>query len=208
MRSLRPATPNASEARTSVLRPHATLRLLVAASLCVLASLALTTTAHAHTELVSSTPAAGGVAPLALDRVVLTFSTDLVDAGTAIAVLDAQGREVPVHDVESHDSTVDARINLGATGPHTLRYRVVGQDGHPIVGELSFTVDASATGRAAAASAPAQLAAATRSATSEESADASTQGLAWWMVSAVATGVLVLLLHRGHRRHRAVPHPR
>lgn len=174
----------------------------------VVASFGISTTAHAHTELVSSTPAQGDAVPLQLDRVVLTFSTDLIAAGAAIVVRGPKGREAAVHDIGNLGNTVDAQLTLQTPGRHTLTYRVVGQDGHAIVGEFSFTAVAHSTRKPAVVSAaPSPSSKVTRrpEATSDATSVSSTPPwLTWWPVWTVLVGVLILLgHHRWRRRQRA-----
>ena len=102
------------------------------------------TPAQAHIELVSSSPTPGGHVPVGSDRVTLQFTEDLLSVGNAVAVRDPDGRQVTVSAVEARGDVVTARMALTTPGPHTLAYRVIGDDGHPVVGELSFTVEADA----------------------------------------------------------------
>lgn len=96
--------------------------------------------AQAHVELVASAPAEGDRVPLSLDRVVLTFGTDLLAAGAVISVRDPRGAEVPVGATGTLGETASASVALATPGRHTIDYRVVGQDGHVLVGSLRFTV--------------------------------------------------------------------
>jgi methionine-rich copper-binding protein CopC len=117
----------------------------------VLAGLALTvlglplgSPAEAHTDLVSSTPAAGATVGAGVTALALTFDEPLVAEGTQILVRDAAGT--------NHASTPstlgpESRVRLGTLtrpGTYSVAYRAVAGDGHPISGSYEFRVTAKA----------------------------------------------------------------
>lgn len=97
--------------------------------------------ALAHTDLVESTPADGSVLEVAPTEVTFTFSEDLLSGANAISVFDDAGNVLVKGSVESNGPVV--RVALPATTPAGVlhaAYRVVSADGHPVTGEVTFTV--------------------------------------------------------------------
>lgn len=111
---------------------------VVAVSLALLPTLAL-----AHTELAASDPADGSTVADAPDEVVLTFAAE-VDEGASFTVFDPDGEEVGSGglDLEVADRNVlRGQIEVIATGEYTVAWSVVGDDGHEVEGEVTFTYD-------------------------------------------------------------------
>lgn len=99
--------------------------------------------ADAHSSLVSSTPSDGQTLTEPLDRVDLTFSEAPLaglDAGLRIEVRDAAGQDVSTGDVTVDGLTMSKAVEP-TNGSYTMLWRYVSPDGHPITGELAFTVD-------------------------------------------------------------------
>jgi len=100
--------------------------------------------ASAHTLLVDSNPEAGVTLEVSPTEVRLEFNEDLLLVG------DENPNQVEVLDQSnallSGKTLVDGPVAIvdlaPATGILTVRYRVVSADGHPVVGEYQFTVDA------------------------------------------------------------------
>ncbi len=98
--------------------------------------------AFAHTELVLSTPDDGAVLDAVPDEVELLFSEDLLADSVVVSVEDSAGLVVRVLELEVDGADVVVTWPPGLSGPdYTVNYRVVSQDGHPVSGSLSFTVD-------------------------------------------------------------------
>jgi methionine-rich copper-binding protein CopC len=114
----------------------------IVVALTGLVGLASAAPAQAHSALVSSDPADGQTIATPLDRVGLTFSeaplTGL-DAGLRIEVRDADGTDRASGDVTVDGTTMSRTVDL-EDGAYTVLWRYVSPDGHPITGELGFTV--------------------------------------------------------------------
>lgn len=129
-------------------RPGAAARRLgppLAASFMVVSSLVIAGSAapaHAHVELVSSSPESGAEVPLELDRVELVFGENLFPLGSDISVRGPDGEVVTIGEPTVFGAELEAPIALVAGGRHRLFYRAVGEDGHVITGHLRFTVAA------------------------------------------------------------------
>ena len=114
----------------------------IVVALTGLVGLASAAPAQAHSALESSDPADGQTITTPLDRVGLTFSeaplTGL-DAGLRIEVRDAAGTDRATGDVTVDGATMSRTVDL-EDGAYTVLWRYVSPDGHPITGELGFTV--------------------------------------------------------------------
>ena len=112
-------------------------------SFALLASVAFALAAHAHTPLVSSTPANEASVPVPVKEIALQFGGDV--RLTALALADAAGVKKDVGDVPTALAakfTVAIRDEL-APGAYVATWRAVGADTHVISGEIRFTVTAS-----------------------------------------------------------------
>ncbi|WP_107772142.1 copper resistance CopC family protein [Nocardioides sediminis] len=127
---------------------------LVASMVLALLTIGTGPGAQAHSELVSSSPAAGSVVTRATDRVVLVFASDLLPGASAVVVRDPRGRDVTTSAAGSRAAVVEATVRLGVGGRHDVSYRVVGEDGHVISGSLWFTVAGGAAPVGAAVAVP------------------------------------------------------
>ncbi|GAA3135791.1 copper resistance protein CopC [Rhodococcus baikonurensis] len=119
--------------------------LLVAAG-CALISAG---TAQAHSALVGSTPSADAVLDTAPSSVELVFNQEIQTSFANVTVSAADGTQVGA----GEPSVQGERVSLVTTGQmssgtYTVGYRVISEDGHPITGSYSFTLNA-ATNNAA-----------------------------------------------------------
>lgn len=121
-------------------------RFATAVAAAMLAGLAIggpgASPAAAHDVLVGSSPEDGATVTEAPDAVTLTFNNAIQDRFAQVAVLDAD--ETPVQEGEAQVSgpTVTQPIGELPDGDYTISYRIVSSDGHPVSGELTFTVSA------------------------------------------------------------------
>ncbi|SOC57241.1 copper resistance CopC family protein [Ornithinimicrobium cerasi] len=96
--------------------------------------------AQAHDELIASDPQDGATLDDAPDEVVLTFSGRISELGAQVVLEDATGASLveggPLVDGEE----VEQDLADLAAGAYTVLWRVTSEDGHPISGQLSFTV--------------------------------------------------------------------
>lgn len=114
------------------------MKTVVVAIIALLLVFSLVIPAFAHAQLLSSSPANGASLPTA-DELVLTFNEDVSpDFVTFYAEGDSEG-------VLDGEPTVDGPVvtqPLAATanGEYAIGYRVVSADGHPVSGEITFTL--------------------------------------------------------------------
>lgn len=122
---------------------HRRLVLLAgAALLSVPAALAAAVPAHAHDEVVATTPEDGTALTAVPESVSLTFSDEVQSMGAAVVVTDSTGARVadgaPVVDGVT---VTQALLPDVAAGPVKVAYRIVSSDGHPVTGSWTFTLD-------------------------------------------------------------------
>jgi hypothetical protein len=183
----------------------ARLRLVAAMVGAVLAVLAAVP-AYAHDQLVSSTPADGASVP-APRRVELVFSDVVLDRYGQLVVTGPDGRRYD----RGAPRVVDNRIAvdlvpLPVTGRYSAAYRIVSADGHPVTGQLHFTVTAITPGAPAA---PAPTASPPTATASRAAGGGTGSGpvLALLAAGVVAVVALVAGTEAVRRRRSRVPHP-
>ncbi|MER7443879.1 copper resistance CopC family protein [Micromonospora avicenniae] len=118
--------------------------LLVAMLVAGLVAVDMTAAAPAsgHSDLKSASPAAGSVTKAAPATVSLVFNEGVLSA--TLTVTDGCGRSVPAQ-VAVRKSSLRATLSTGgqtaANGGWSVRWRAVSADGHPISGDVRFTVE-------------------------------------------------------------------
>ena len=95
-----------------------------------------------HSRLLKATPADGSSVDTA-EEVVLAFNEEVDEQFVKVTVEGPDGAEVDGDpQVDGREVTQPLAADLPA-GKHTVTYRVVSADGHPISGKVSFTTTAS-----------------------------------------------------------------
>lgn len=160
--------------------------------------------AQAHSELISSSPAADSVLDFGPPGVELVFNQNIQNQFVNVSVTAPDGTQVGQGEPSVQGPKVLLPIRDGVgSGQYTVGYRVISEDGHPITGTYSFTLALPAppveqAGAASPAPAPAPVAADT-----EQSGGGSS------LVLPILGGVVALLfvagiviVLRGERRKR------
>jgi methionine-rich copper-binding protein CopC len=126
-----------------------TRRVLIGGLLTGLAVFGLASPAFAHDVLVSSNPAQNAQLATGPTTVELTFDAPVQNGPNVITVIGPQGG----HWEQTSNATVDGNsvstsvAPLGPAGVYTIGYRVISADGHPVQGEVKFTLTRAGTGR-------------------------------------------------------------
>lgn len=107
--------------------------------------------AHAHTEMVASSPAQDDVVGIDTERLVLVFSDTLATGSSQVVVLDEAESDAVVGAPAVTGSTLEVPLELRSPGRHDVTYRVVSTDGHALVGDFRFTVGSGRSGDLTAA---------------------------------------------------------
>lgn len=97
--------------------------------------------ASAHDQVVSTVPAAGEHLETAPSEVSMTFTSDILDLGAIMLVVDTAGDDW-AHGEPRLDGVLAVQTLADGLpdGAYLVRWRVVSADGHPISGTVDFTV--------------------------------------------------------------------
>lgn len=123
-------------------------RLVLSAAAALGLTIVLPMAAFAHTELTESSPADGARLDEPPTEVVLTFEDEIGEDST-FSVTDADGTEVGSGELDldvADRNVLRGDVTISDDGTYTVAYSIVGEDGDPIEGELSFTVGEAAPG--------------------------------------------------------------
>lgn len=99
--------------------------------------------AQAHTALTDSNPASGETLAEQPGQIELTFNTD-IEEGSSMALQGPNGA------VEVAELSLNANMMFGSVptdlenGSYTISWKIIGADGHPIEGEVPFSVEIAA----------------------------------------------------------------
>lgn len=95
-------------------------------------------TAMAHTGLSSSNPAEGEQMSEPLEEITLIFETQ-IETGSTMA-LESAGQSFPLDEIAASGNTLQGKVAEGElpNGDYTLAWSIIGEDGHPIKGEVHF----------------------------------------------------------------------
>ena len=97
--------------------------------------------AQAHSELISSSPAADSVLDFGPPGVELEFNQNIQNRFVNVAVTAPDGTQVGQGEPSAQGAKVLLPIRDGVgSGRYTVGYRVTSADGHPITGSYSFTI--------------------------------------------------------------------
>lgn len=117
-------------------------RLLLLALVVAAAVLGTSSPAAAHNSMESSTPADGSTVTAPLDVARFVFAKDVPLDTLTVTLTDPSGVRTTLpgstHGADAKE--VVTPLPSLADGPHTLRWRLVGADGHAITGRVAFTV--------------------------------------------------------------------
>lgn len=106
------------------------------------ASLLLAAPARAHDTLLGSEPAADATLDEAPTQIVLTFSADQIEVGTAVAVTGPDGEDVTDGDVVVDGPEVRRPLSPDLVdGSYTVEWRSVSGDGHALSDTFDFVLD-------------------------------------------------------------------
>lgn len=101
--------------------------------------------ADAHTHLSSSNPAEGQVVVEDLKEITLTFDGAIEKLSTMKLLKD--GNEIPALQVQIEGTQIMGILSEQLeNGEYLIQWNISGEDGHPIAGEIPFTVQTAETG--------------------------------------------------------------
>jgi len=174
--------------RTTRLRPGGRMAALLVAGVALATPIALAPAASAHDAFVGSTPKAGSTLTTAPTSVTVSFEEPPLAAGLAVAVTAPDTTLVTSGDpVLTGTDVVSPLVPLTQAGVYTVAWRVVADDGHPVTGTFSFTLDLAGSGATGSAGPTSVASPSVSPAASTEGSSSS----ASWIVAGL--GALVLL---------------
>ncbi|MER7133520.1 copper resistance CopC family protein [Streptosporangium saharense] len=157
--------------------------------------------ALAHDQLRSSSPAKGA-SVASPERIELVFSARV--HFPAVVLRRADNTQAPLNAPRTEGPKVTADVTEPLTaGGYVIAWRVVSSDGHPIEGEIPFTVTGSA-GPSETTASTAQVSASPLPAASDQDSQG---GVPWWMWAGLAALVAIgaFVWSRTPRRNRTTP---
>nr|WP_263323212.1 copper resistance CopC family protein [Neobacillus sp. Marseille-Q6967] len=99
------------------------------------------TNVSAHSHLEDSTPQNGEVLTESASNITLTFETN-IEATSTFTLLDAEGKTVTLPEVQINGSQLGAQLETNLpNGAYTIHWKIIGEDGHPLEGDIPFSVD-------------------------------------------------------------------
>ncbi|MEH6942995.1 copper resistance CopC family protein [Bacillus sp. JJ722] len=102
--------------------------------------LVIPTMASAHTGLVSSNPSEGQVIKEDLTELTLKFDSEIEKLSTMKLIID--NKEVPLAKVEVNEKEMKGTLSAPLeNGAYMIEWKIVGEDGHSIEGEIPFSVE-------------------------------------------------------------------
>ncbi|CAM4421660.1 copper resistance CopC family protein [Paenibacillus tarimensis] len=108
--------------------------------LLILACIILPVTAEAHTGLKSSVPASGETVQTELSTIEMVFNTKIEDL-SSFDLLSEDNEKVPLQEVSVEGTVMTGTLNEALpSGSYKIEWKIVGEDGHPIKGEIPFSV--------------------------------------------------------------------
>ncbi|MFB3162281.1 copper resistance protein CopC [Neobacillus sp. 179-J 1A1 HS] len=93
----------------------------------------------AHTSLSSSNPSEGQVVTENLEQISLDFASTIEELSTMELV--KNGKKVALEEIKVENKQLIGRVsNPLDNGTYTILWKIIGEDGHPINGEINFSV--------------------------------------------------------------------
>lgn len=158
--------------------------------------------AAAHTGLESSVPADGEVLTdvPGMPGVTLTFTEDVQAEFAQVAVTGPDGESVTSGAVVVEGAVARQPVDLSAEGAYVVAYRVVSSDGHPVSGQLAFSVQdvgdtpAGTTAEVPPSTASPEPTASPSAVTPAADGDNGSGSGGWWPVFAVGGALVAVCL--------------
>ena len=127
-------------------------RLLAGTVFAVGVSVAFVGSASAHDVLISSNPTDGSTLKAVPSSVSFNFDQPVQNYDPVIALIGPDGKHYETGTAQVNGNTVTGTVSSGPAGAYIASYRIVSADGHPVTGEVHFTLAAGATPATGAAS--------------------------------------------------------
>jgi methionine-rich copper-binding protein CopC len=91
--------------------------------------------------LEESTPKNGEIVTEALSVITLTFET-AIEPTSSFTLMDEKNASLPLSEVSISGNQLSANIEDDLTnGAYTIHWKIIGEDGHPLEGDIPFTIN-------------------------------------------------------------------
>ncbi|WP_173275656.1 copper resistance CopC family protein [Paenibacillus sp. NEAU-GSW1] len=98
--------------------------------------------AFAHSVLESSVPAKGEKVTVSPTEIAMAFNTE-IESLSKFKLTNESGEEIDVSDSSAEGNEMSGKIAVPlANGSYTVKWTIIGADGHTVSGDYSFTVEA------------------------------------------------------------------
>jgi copper resistance protein C len=95
----------------------------------------------AHSHLEDSSPQNGEIVTETLKTITLTFET-AIEPTSSFTLMDEKNSSIPLSEVSISGNQLIATVeNNLVNGAYTIHWKIIGEDGHPLEGEVPFTVE-------------------------------------------------------------------
>ncbi|WP_307197608.1 copper resistance CopC family protein [Neobacillus niacini] len=94
----------------------------------------------AHSHLEDSSPKNGEIVTESLKAITLTFET-AIEPTSSFTLNDKKNNSIPLSEVSISGNQLIANVEDNLTnGAYTINWKIIGEDGHPLEGEIPFTI--------------------------------------------------------------------
>lgn len=163
-------------------------RAVVAVVLAAAIGVGLAVPASAHDVLTGSNPADGSTVSTAPSTITLTFDQPAQNYQPVLTVTGPNGNRFSSGAPTVAGDVVSIPVTgAGPAGKYTAAWRIVSADGHPVSGEISYTLAAQAAGTDTGSAAPAGEGG------NPNAASSGTSGLGVWLWIGIGVAVLLVI---------------
>ncbi|CAM3517990.1 copper resistance protein CopC [Paenibacillus lupini] len=110
--------------------------------ICLAALFLLPSVAMAHSRISESMPAKDATVTASPTEISMTFNTNIENL-SKFKLINETGEQVPTGDITVNEATMSSSVAEPLkNGAYTVKWTIIGADGHAVDGEYAFTVNA------------------------------------------------------------------
>lgn len=121
-------------------RGRVLIRLVSTILLAAVTSLVLSGTSSAHDVLIASSPEDGSTVSSIPNEVTFTFDLPVQNFDPVVSLVGPDGKQYATGTPSISGNVVTGTVRDGPAGAYIAAYRIVSADGHPVTGEVHFTL--------------------------------------------------------------------
>ena len=114
--------------------------LVVGIVIAVAVSLGFAGAASAHDVLISSSPADNATIATAPASLSFTFDQPVQNFDPVVSLIGPDGKQYATGTPSISGNVLSGTVDAGPAGRYTAAFRIVSADGHPVTGEIHFTL--------------------------------------------------------------------